>query len=164
MVKNRNSESNPSIDPELSYLADKGLNSKQIHAIFHLANTPGITDKEVAAKSGITASTLSRWKQQTYFKDALDETIIYLKKVEHAKEVEYIRECTYKLGKSLWSLSTAMHTLTDTWLNSVSIEDLKPQELIKLIEVYDKVSSSSLDKMNAAWGLQDLLDNVGNDD
>lgn len=160
MKKNRNSESNPSIDPELSYLADKGLNSKQIHAIFFLANTPGITDKEVADKSGVTASTLSRWKQQPYFKDALDETILYLKKVEHAKEVEYIRECTYKLGKSLWSLSTAMHTLTDTWLNSVSIEELKPQELIKLIEVYDKVSTSSLEKMDKAWAIDNLLESL----
>ena len=164
MKEKQNSEVNPSIDPELSYLTGKGLNAKQIHAIFHLANTPGITDKEVSKLAGVSAQTLVKWRKQAVFIDALNETILYLKKVEHAKEVEYIRECTYKLGKGLWELSGAMHKLSDAWLNTVSIEELKPQEMLKLIEVYDKVSSSSIEKMSAAWGIDRLLENLDDKD
>ncbi|MBW4460541.1 MAG: hypothetical protein KME47_09910 [Nodosilinea sp. WJT8-NPBG4] len=160
MTQNQNLAENTDLASDLSFLNGKGLNAKQIHAIFYLASTPGITDKEVAKRINMSQQTLVKWRRLSAFKDGLDATILYLKKVEHAKEVDYIRECTYKLGKSLWEISDSMHSLAKQWLTTIDVEDLKPQEMLKLIEVYDKVSSSALEKMDHAWGIDTLLQSL----
>lgn len=135
------------------------LNPKQWLAIDAMAK--GQSYDLAAVSAGVSRSTVARWNQKdAVFQEALEATTQEYRKSVHKDAIHAIRDSTDKMGKRIEAMADKMAFILEDWLSIKSAEEMKDNDVIRMMEVFSSYVDKSSAMRDRAWAVDELLNSL----